>query len=268
MTAGGDILPTGARRIAICAAAVLLALSAFAGAVALPARAYAFSYVIDEARIIPPDVVARIDALGAKVESQTGGAQIAVVTVASLGGRSIEDYGIERARELGVGDKENSRGVVLFVAPTERKMRIEVGYGLEGVLPDAKAGAIIDEVIKPYFSSGDMAGGIEAGYGAIAAAVTGEPGADVKAPASSAPSWLPTAILVGVVVFVFVIVAIVASRRKGGGGGDGGGSDSWTPMPPFGGGSSGGGGGWSSGGDSGGSFGGGDFGGGGASGDW
>lgn len=259
--------PRTRRALARAVTAALLC----AAVVAVPALASAGSYVIDEAGIVPADVQARIDELGTILEEKTGGAQVVVVTVKSLEGRSIEEYGIERARALGVGDAGKDRGVVLFVAPAERQVRIEVGYGLEGAIPDAKAGAIIDEVIKPKFSAGDMPGGIEAGYRAIAGLVAEEAGVEVagaEAP-QQAPGWLPTAVFCGVVLVVLVIISAIGRKMGGKGGG-------WTSGPPFGGGggwtSSGGsssGGGWSSGGGGGGfSGGGGDFGGGGASGGW
>jgi len=166
-----------------------------------PAKAFAGTYVLDEANVIPADVEARIEKLSSEIESATPGAEIAVVTVTSLGGLSIEEYAEERFEKLGIGAKDENNGVLLLVAMTERRMRIEVGYGLEGALPDSKAGSIIDSIITPKFKAGDIAGGIEAGHAAIAGVVAEEyetyvPGA--KAP--SGGSWLAVLLVLGAIV--------------------------------------------------------------------
>lgn len=93
--------------------------------------------------------------------------QVVVVTVPSLGGHTIEDYGLHLGRTWGIGRKDYNDGVLLIVAPNERKVRIEVGYGLEKALTDDEAAAIIDDDILPAFRKGTMPEGIEAGASGI-----------------------------------------------------------------------------------------------------
>ena len=100
----------------------------------------ASNYLTDLARVIDAPAAERINALCAEVEAKAD-AQIAVVTVRSLDGRPIEDYAVELFKHLGVGHKDN-RGVLLLIAPTERRYRFEVGYSLEPVINDARAGDI------------------------------------------------------------------------------------------------------------------------------
>ncbi|MHB1341271.1 MAG: TPM domain-containing protein [Coriobacteriia bacterium] len=249
-----------------------LGVALFALLLAFPiAPAFAGTYVLDEADVIDAETEARIESLSERVESSTPGAEIAVVTVKSLDGLEIEEYAEERFERLGVGSAKLDNGVLLLIAPNERRVRIEVGYGLEGAMPDARAGRIIDELIIPAFQAGDMAGGIELGHAEIAAVVIEEYGSEVPGvadPETSATSgwvfllWLA----LGVAGFVGVMVWMGKKgwlKNTGGGGGS-----SWAPPTSgstWGGSSSG----SSSGGDSGGGgFGGGDSGGGGASGGW
>jgi len=132
--------------------------------------------VVDAADILPADVEAAIDARSAAIEAQTG-AQLVVATVPSLQGYEIEEYGYRLGRAWGIGQKreagptgamQGDNGVILLVAPNDRKVRIEVGYGLEPVLTDALSSVIIQRQILPSFRAGDMAGGVSAGFEAIA----------------------------------------------------------------------------------------------------
>jgi uncharacterized membrane protein YgcG len=101
--------------------------------------------------------------------------------VKSLNGRSIEEYGVDLGRAWGIGQKGSNTGAILLVAPSERKVRIEVGYGLEGDLTDAASATIIDQAILPRFRQGDIPGGIVAGTEDILRIL----GDDVTAPAAS-----------------------------------------------------------------------------------
>jgi len=101
--------------------------------------------------------------------------QIAVLTIPSLDGDSLEDFSIRVAETWKIGRKGNDNGVILLIARDDRKIRIEVGYGLEGVLPDAVANRIIQRVIVPRFRDQDFSGGIESGVSAIIQASAGEP---------------------------------------------------------------------------------------------
>lgn len=122
--------------------------------------------VVDEAGILPPEVEARLTAQLEELETTTQ-RQLVVATVSDLDGYDISDYGYQLGRAWGIGDKERNDGALLLVAPNERRVRIEVGYGLEGYLTDALSALIIQNTIIPRFRDGDFPGGIEAGTAAI-----------------------------------------------------------------------------------------------------
>src|ERR1700682_1184094 len=117
-------------------------------------------YVIDLAGVITPEAKARLEALSTELE-QKAGAQLAIVTVHSLEGQSIENYAVDLYKHLGVGSKKDNRGVLLLVSPDERKYRIEVGYGLEPVINDARAGDTGRSMV-PFLRQGDYSSAIEA----------------------------------------------------------------------------------------------------------
>jgi uncharacterized protein len=129
--------------------------------------------VVDEAGILTPGFKSEISAQLAAHE-QTTSNQLVVVTLKSLQGYDIADYANLLFRHWGIGRKGKNNGVLLIVAPNDRKMRIEVGYGLEGVLTDAESHTIIERVIKPYFKQAEYEQGIRAGVGAILTAFGGE----------------------------------------------------------------------------------------------
>jgi uncharacterized protein len=122
--------------------------------------------VVDEAGILSPEVEARLTEQLAELESTTQ-RQLVVATISDLGDYDIADYGYQLGREWGIGDKERNDGALLLVAPNQRRVRIEVGYGLEGYLTDALSALIIQNAIIPKFRDGDFPGGIEAGTAAI-----------------------------------------------------------------------------------------------------
>src|SRR5258708_289897 len=110
-------------------------------------------YVSDLAGVIRPEAKERLEALCAEVEQKTG-AQMAIVTVQSLEGESVENYAVDLYKQLGVGNKKENRGVLLLVAPNDRKYRVEVGYGLEPVINDARAGDA-GRAMVPYLRQRD-----------------------------------------------------------------------------------------------------------------
>ncbi|MGH9361472.1 MAG: TPM domain-containing protein, partial [Thermoanaerobaculia bacterium] len=116
----------------------------------------------------------RLDAKLAALEKEKG-AQMAVLTVESLEGEVLEDYAMRVVETWKLGREKVDDGVLLLIAEQDRKMRLEVGYGLEGALTDLESRQILDQIIRPAFRRGDFAGGIEAGVDAIAASVRGEP---------------------------------------------------------------------------------------------
>lgn len=118
-------------------------------------------YVNDFAQVLPPETE---KSLNGKIQSykDATGIEVAVVTVPSLQGYGIDQFTIKLAQNWGVGQKERDNGVVLLLAPKEREVRIEVGYGLEGDLTDGRSGQILDQVAVPYFKKEDWSGGINA----------------------------------------------------------------------------------------------------------
>ena len=129
--------------------------------------------VNDYAKLLSQERALALEAQLEKFEQETGH-QIAVLTIPSLEGDSLEDFSIRVAETWKIGKKGFDNGAILLVARDDRKLRIEVGYGLEGVLPDAIASRIIREVITPRFRSGDYAGGIDGGVNAILKVARGE----------------------------------------------------------------------------------------------
>ncbi len=190
--------------------------------------------------------------------------QIVFLMMNSLDGYSLESFCYETATKNQIGSKKNNNGVLFFVAKDDRKMRIEVGYGLEGALPDALTSSILRNEVRPYFKQGDYYTGISAGLGAIVKATRGEYKADKKKEGKGSSKSFSFIF----VIILFIIISIIG--RKGGKGGGGGGLLPLlilSSMSNSRGGSWGGSGG-GSGGFGGFSGGGGSFGGGGSSGSW
>lgn len=262
-----------------------LLLAALAGLLALPAQAQTFpeltGRVVDGANIIPDDVEARLVQKLDGLEKQSQ-RQLVVVTLPELQGYEISDYGYQLGRKWGIGDKERNDGALLIVAPKERKVRIEVGYGLEPILTDGLSSLIMQNQIVPAFKAGDMPAGIEAGADAIIKQLTlpAEEAAKVAQQAQVQPKAEkanPLAVIFFIFVFfmIFILPAIIRSRTGGRRYRDDSGLGTvvmWSVLEGFAHGSSrGGGGGFSGGGFGGGggfSGGGGSFGGGGSSGSW
>jgi len=229
--------------------------------------------VVDDAGVLNTSTQSELTDMLAAHERATG-EQVVVVTLDSLQGFSIEDYGYQLGRHWGIGQKGKNTGALLIVAPKEHKVRIEVGYGLEGTLTDAASRTIIERVILPSFKRGDFNAGVLGGTTSILRVLGGNP-PEIGEPATSPVSvkYEPSSgvqyavillfFLFPLIVFSFILLGLISSvgskGRQGGSygwdsdGGSGGGFSS-------GGGSSGGGGGFSGGGGS--------FGGGGASGSW
>jgi uncharacterized protein len=215
--------------------------------------------VVDQAGILSPGAEQTLSAELEAHERSTS-QQVVVATIASLEGSDIAEYGVELGRAWGIGQKDKNTGVILLVAPNERAVRIEVGYGLEGTLTDATSRLIIENAILPQFRAGNMEAGILAGARSILGVLRGDPDATPKpAPIRSRD---PGGIPIFTILLILFILTRFRGRRRGlfpvilggptvwhGGGRRGGG---------FGGGSRGGGF----------SGGGGSFGGGGASGRW
>lgn len=128
--------------------------------------------VVDQAKLLSTQTANELTTLLAQHEETTGN-QVVMVTLSSLGGYEIADYGYQLGRHWGIGQQGKDNGVLFIVAPSERKVRIEVGYGLEGTLTDALSKNIIETVITPRFKQKDMPGGIVEGAHAILAVLDG-----------------------------------------------------------------------------------------------
>src|SRR5277367_1898972 len=122
--------------------------------------------VVDDANILSQTTKDDLTAKLAALEQKTS-RQLVVVTIPSLQGYEISDYGYQLGRAWGIGQKTLNNGILLIVAPTEHKVRIEVGYGLEPILTDALSEVIIQTQILPKFRAGDFNGGVEAGVTAL-----------------------------------------------------------------------------------------------------
>ena len=217
--------------------------------------------VVDDAQMLDPATRQQLTQTLETHEKATG-EQVVVVTVPGLQGASIEDYGYQLGRAWGIGQKDKNNGALLIVARDDRKLRIEVGYGLEDRLTDAQSSVILNQVITPAFKNGQFSQGISDGVAAILQVLGGDPLAEPayasgQGDSSDFMAEHPFVVLLLFVLFVIVVAACqfygICNAGGGGGsrsGGFGGGG--------FGGGR--GGGGFSGGGGS--------FGGGGASGGW
>jgi uncharacterized protein len=225
--------------------------------------------VVDNAHILSEQTKSDLDQKLAGLESSNS-RQVVVVTLPSLQGYEISDYGYQLGRAWGIGQAKLNNGVLFLIAPNERKVRIEVGYGLEPILTDALSELIIQQAVLPRFRAGDFNGGAEAGVAALIQQLSLDPSTAEKRAAAAAQQMKnrggsganPLSILL-IILFVFIALSRVF---RGFGfwpllflGGMGGGGRSYGGYDR--GGWGGGGGGWSGGG-------GGSFGGGGASGSW
>lgn len=261
--------------------ALLLALTTLLAALpafAAPTFPKLTGRVVDGANILSPATEQALTAKLQALETSTG-RQLVVATVPSLQGLEIEEYGYQLGRAWGIGSEKTDDGAILLVAPAERKVRIEVGYGLEPVLTDTLSSVIIQSAILPKFKAGDMEGGIVAGTDAVIQqlALPDDQAKAVVAQTAEQPEssrgGSPIPFLIIIAVFWVVVALLRGGRRgrrgRGGGVGDvltgvvlgsllgGRDHDDWG----------GGGGGWGGGGG-GFSGGGGSFGGGGSSGSW
>ena len=229
--------------------------------------------VVDQAGVMNATSRANVDAKSKELEDKSG-IQLVVATVKSLQGGDIETYANQLFRFWKLGEAKKNNGVLLLVAPTEHKVRIEVGYGLEGTLTDALSSVIISSAIVPRFKTGDFSGGIERGVDGIIGVLSGDSAewqrkVNVRTDESSTDFDKLFPLLFFAVLFLVMWYLI---RHAGGGPGAGGRRGGVGPIilgsgwgGGFGGGGFSGGGGFDGGGFSGG---GGSSGGGGASGGW
>src|ERR1700688_3557136 len=247
MTAGRTSfrLARGGWRLAIASIALLYAsLAVFA--VSYPTLT---GRIVDQANIISADTLSSIEPKLADLEAKSG-IQLVVATVATLEGQEIEPYANELFRSWKLGEKTKNNGVLLLVAPNERRVRIEVGYGLEGTLTDALSKVIITNAITPRFKAGDFSGGISRGVDDIITVLTTDASEWQQRPSlrldnqqtTDPVSWLLIAALIALITLLIVspgfrwlflnlvLNILVNSGRSSSGGGyssGGGFSGSW-----------------------------------------
>lgn len=201
------------------------------------------SFVTDNANILTPKTKKELTSLLEKLK-ETDSTEIAVVTINSLNGQSIEEYAINIAQANGIGQKGKDNGVLFLVAKNDHKMRIEVGCGLEGKLTDIICSHILNDDVKPYFKDGKYNEGIVKGVDSIIKTIKGEYKVE-----DTSPSLKGFIITIAIIFVILIMVGIFINFSGVGGGGDGFGGSSFS-------------------GSGGGGFGGGGFGGGGCSGGW
>jgi uncharacterized protein len=254
------------RKCSLALSLLLLALSGFLLAERVQDLPKPTNYVSDFAGVLSPETQASLNALCAQVDRQAH-AQIAVVTIKSLDGQPIENFATELEDKWKVGKKGTDRGLLLIFAPNDRKYRIEVGYGLEGILPDGRVGDI-GRLMVPYLRQNNYDAAITLAVRQVAGVIAADAGVTLNtgprrvAPPQSRPLTLGQVVLLGIVLLLVVLflarfggsglLGFLIGMFLGGGGGGG-----WGGR----GGDGGDGGGF-------GGFGGGSSGGGGASGDW
>ncbi len=249
------------QRIAAVGLALLFILSlapVVPAASQVPPKPARFDYVFDYAGLLSQEDKATISSLGRELDAKTG-AQIAVVTVDSLGEVPIKDYANTLFRSWELGNKAKNNGVLLLVNKENMltgkpgRVRIEVGYGLEGAIPDGKAGRILDDYVLSRWDQGKYSEGILQGYLAVAAEVAREHNVTLEgssapvplAPGESNGDRLGSAPFLGLVIAIIVLgifLLTARKRRRGGRGGDDSFGGGWGGGGGFGGGSSGGGG--------------------------
>ena len=230
--------------------------------------------VVDDAHVLSAAAQQQLTQQLADLEAKTG-RQVVVVTLPSLQGDAIEDYGYQLGRAWGIGQKGQNNGALFIVAPSEHKVRVEVGYGLEPVLTDALSSVILQEKVLPKFRSGDVQGGVLDGTAALVQqlALPDDQAKQNVAQAASKPARrsheTPFSLIFTAFILFWVLSAFIGAL---GGRGRRGGGGAWWLLPLIlsgrGGGGGFGGGGFGGGGGGGFSGGGGSFGGGGASGSW
>lgn len=223
---------------------------------AIPPKPTTSIYVQDYAKVLSSQTKDTINAYSTAIADKTK-AQIVVVTIPTLDGAALEDFSLALMRQWGIGDKEKNNGILLLVAVQDRQSRIEVGYGLEGALPDGLTGRIQDQVMLPLFKQGNYDKGIMQAYSTIANTVikeyklttadlnvehvatpqTNSQSSNLAAAFAALPWWIKLLLFVGfaglmIVDQIFfggmilrtILILFMRSGGRGGGGGFGGGS--------------------------------------------
>ena len=193
--------------VAILCAVVLTAAPGVGLALEVP---YLTGRVVDLAGILPEGAEQRITEKSRLLEERTG-AQLAVLTVSSLEGDSLEDFTIRVVDQWKLGQEGQDNGVLLFVSVDDRRLRIEVGYGLEHVLTDAMSGRILDGAIAPRFREGDFGGGMERGVDAVVALISGE--GEPPPARERQGDGIPGCFVIFLFLLFFVVLPMIRQRR-------------------------------------------------------
>ncbi len=222
---------------------VLFSTLAFAQSDALLQKLQPQGYVDDFAGVLQPQQRADLEAYLQELDRKTG-AQIAVVTLKSLDGGEIRDFANRLFEKWGVGKKGEDRGLMILTVLDQHRIWVEVGYGLEPLLPDARVGHILDQSVMPYFKAGDLAGGLISGTQTFGGIIARQAGVQITGQAT--PRAVPPAgqgahqlsclelVLIGLALVIFIpiimrhpwlLLFLLSSGRGGGfrGGGFGGG---------------------------------------------
>jgi len=196
----------------------------------LAAAAFAFDFpalsgrVVDQAGVMTQASRNAVEAKSKDLEDKSG-IQLVVATVKSLQGSDVETYANQLFRFWKLGEAKKNNGVLLLVAPVEHKVRIEVGYGLEGTLTDALSAVIIQSAILPRFKANDFSGGIERGVDGIISVLRGDAAEwqpKPKSPSNDSLGVTIFVILFILIIFVIIVFGIIGSRRSGRNAGRGG----------------------------------------------
>lgn len=171
--------------------------------------------VVDRADLLAPAVEARLGQM-LQAHEQSTTEQVVVVTLPDLQGYPIEDFGYQLGRHWGIGQKGEDNGALLIVARDERKVRIEVGYGLEGRLTDAESALIINRIITPAFRQGDFPAGIVNGTAAMIQVLGGKPLALPQGQRGRATQEKPNPGLVGLFFLIMLLVSLLGGGGRGG----------------------------------------------------
>lgn len=200
--------------------ALLLAVGFLAGPTAAQTFPELSGRVVDRAELLDPATETALTEKLAALEAETGD-QLVIVTLETLQDYEIEDYGYRLGRAWGIGQSENDGGVLLIIAPNERKVRIEVGYGLEPILTDAFSSHVIQTQVLPAFREGAFESGIVAGSDAIMDQLRLDPveaaarAAEVAAE-PAAPSFPVGPAIIIALVFGFVLIGLIRAAPAGG----------------------------------------------------
>jgi uncharacterized protein len=171
--------------------------------------------VADYAKVIPPQYAQGIAAASTELWQKTGAALV-VATIPSLDGDTIEEAAVRIFQQWGIGKKGDDRGLLFLVAIKERKIRIEVGYGLEGIITDATAGAIRDQAMIPYLKKNDYGKGLYAGLAAAAQIIARDQGVTLTGVPKVKLRKSSSGLAIGGLFFVFLVIfVLLTSLRRG-----------------------------------------------------